>query len=135
MNLTSIQSALKEQGLDAWLFCDFHHRDPIAYRVLGLESSGLATRRWFYIIPAKGEPTKLVHRIESAKLDSLPGPKLVYSAWEELHKHLKEMVAPHQQVAMQYSPMNNIPYVSLVDAGTVELVRSFGPEEIGRAHV
>ncbi len=132
-DLTSIQQALRERGWDAWLFCDHHHRDPIAYRVLGLPTSGLVTRRWFYLIPAEGDPVKLVHRIENWQLDSLPGRKLLYSAWEELHQGLREMVAPLRAVAMQYSPLNTIPYISLVDAGTVELVRSFGPQVVSSA--
>src|SRR4051812_1228063 len=117
MNLDALQVALREQGIDAWLFADFRHSDPIAYGVLGLNGSGLCTRRWFYIVPANGEPVKLNHRIEPNKLDSLPGRKLIYGRWEELHANLKEMVGPHKTVAMQYSPMNNIPYVCHVDAG------------------
>ncbi|MGA9565755.1 MAG: aminopeptidase P family protein, partial [Candidatus Korobacteraceae bacterium] len=89
MNLTEIQAALRDGGHEAWLFYDHHHRDPIAYRVLGLPPDRLTTRRWFYIIPANGEPVKLVHRIESHHLDSLPGRKLEYSAWEELWANLE----------------------------------------------
>jgi Xaa-Pro dipeptidase len=126
MNLSSIQSALVEQGLDAWLFCDHHHRDPIAYRVLGLPAASMVTRRWFYVIPAKGEPAKLVHRIEAGHLDSLPGAKGVYSGWQELEEKLKGMLAPYKNVAMQYSPNNRIFVISLIDAGTIELIRSFG---------
>ena len=128
MNLDRIQSALRERKFDAWLFYDHHHRDPIAYRVLGLRSDLMVTRRWFYLMPANGEPQKLVHRIEAGHLDSLPGAKRSYSSWQELQQGLKEMVAPYPNLAMQYSPQNAIPYVGLVDAGTVELVRSFGVE-------
>ena len=126
MNLNLIQSALCERNFDAWLFYDHHHRDPIAYRVLGLRPELMVTRRWFYLVPAKGEPQKLVHRIEAGHLDSLPGTKRSYSSWQELQQHLKEMASPFRNLAMQYSPQNAIPYVGLVDAGTVELVRSFG---------
>ena len=84
MNLTEIQAALRDGGQECWLFYDHHHRDPIAYRVLGLPPNMLVTRRWFYLIPAQGEPVKLVHRIESHHLDSLPGSKMEYSAWQEL---------------------------------------------------
>ena len=126
MNLPEIQAALREGGHQCWLFYDHHHRDPIAYRVLGLPESMMVTRRWFYVIPAQGEPVKLVHRIESHHLDSLPGSKLEYSAWQELWQNLEAMLKPYRRVTMQYSPNNQIPYISLVDAGMIELVRSFG---------
>jgi Xaa-Pro aminopeptidase len=126
MNLTRIQSALRERKFDAWLFYDHHHRDPIAYRVLGLRADLMVTRRWFYLVPANGEPQKLVHRIEAGHLDTLPGTKHSYSSWQELQQNLKEIVQSYPKLAMQYSPQNAIPYVGLVDAGTVELVRSFG---------
>lgn len=133
MNLAAIQDALRQQNIDAWLFYDHHHRDPIAYRVLGLPETLMVTRRWFYLIPAQGEPAKLVHRIESGHLDTLPGSKRVYAAWQELFENLKTMIAPCRRIAMQYSPNNLIFYVSLVDAGTVELVRSFGHEVVSSA--
>jgi len=126
MNLDAIQLALREQGLDGWLFYDHHHRDPIAYRILGLSESLHVTRRWYYLIPAEGEPRKLVHRIEAGRLDPLPGSKEVYSSWQELEERLKTMLAPYSRLAMQYSPRNAIMYVSMVDAGTVELLREFG---------
>jgi Xaa-Pro aminopeptidase len=128
MDLKAIQSALLERSLDAWLFYDHHHRDPIAYKVLGLREDQMVTRRWFYVIPREGEPVKLVHRIEAGHLDALPGSKREYSSWRELWDNLQEMLARHRTVAMQYSPNNLIPYIGLVDAGTVELVRSFGKE-------
>ena len=128
MDLRAIQSALAERQFDAWLFYDHHHRDPIAYRVLGLPETQMVTRRWFYLIPAAGEPQKLVHRIEAGHLDSLPGPKREYSSWQELWDGLKALLAGRKRIAMQYSPNNVIPYVGLVDAGTVELLRSFGAE-------
>jgi len=89
MDLDSIQKALRDRNIDAWLFCDHHHRDPIAYRVLGLPNGLMVTRRWFYLIPAKGEPTKLVHKIEAGHLDTLPGTKLVYAGWQELFDKMK----------------------------------------------
>jgi Xaa-Pro dipeptidase len=130
MNVPEIQAALRERNLDAWLFYDHHHRDPIAYAVLGLPESLMVTRRWFYVIPAQGEPSKLVHRIEAGHLDSLPGAKRAYSSWQELWDGLKSMLAAHRRVAMQYSPNNLVPYIGLVDAGTIELIRSFGKEII-----
>ncbi len=133
MNLPVIQSALREAGLDAWLFYDHHHRDPIAADILGLPQEGLVSRRWYYVIPAEGEPRKLVHRIEAGKLDTLPGSKGVYSSWQELEMGLEAMLGSWRRIAMQYSPRNAIMYVSMVDAGTVELVRSFDKEVVSSA--
>ncbi|HET9742096.1 MAG TPA: M24 family metallopeptidase [Terriglobales bacterium] len=126
MNLERLQSALRERKVDAWLFYDHHHRDPIAYRVLELRPDLMVTRRWYYLVPASREPQKLVHRIEAGHLDSLPGAKHLYSSWQELQTELQKMVTPYRNIAMQYSPQNQIPYVGLVDAGTVELLRTFG---------
>ncbi|HSM88351.1 MAG TPA: M24 family metallopeptidase [Candidatus Limnocylindrales bacterium] len=128
MDLKAIQTALHERGFDAWLFYDHHHRDPISYKILGVPDNLMVTRRWFYVIPREGEPVKLVHRIEAGHLDSLPGTKREYSSWRELWDNLQAMLVRHRTVAMQYSPNNLIPYIGLVDAGTVELVRSFGKE-------
>jgi Xaa-Pro aminopeptidase len=128
MDLKAIQAALHERNIDAWLFYDHHHRDPISYKVLGIPESLMVTRRWFYVIPRDGEPVKLVHRIEAGHLDSLPGSKRQYSSWRELWDNLQAMLVKFRNVAMQYSPNNVIPYIGLVDAGTVELIRSFGKE-------
>ena len=122
-DIGAIQAALKASKIDGWLFFDHHRRDPIANRVLGLGENGMATRRWFYFIPARGEPRKLVHRIEAGILDSLDGRKYEYAGWEELHKLLPKLLSGSTRIAMQYSPDNNIPYIGLVDAGTVELIR------------
>ena len=126
MDLAAIQSALRERNLDAWLFYDHHHRDPIAYRVLGLPEQLMVTRRWFYLIPAEGEPRKLVHKIESGHLDLLPGEKRTYAAWQELFDGLKQMLSKHRDIAMQYSPNSGIFTISLVDGGTLDLVRGLG---------
>src|SRR5437870_12813223 len=138
--VTEIQVALREAKLDGWLFYDFRHSDPLAYRILKLDEKMLASRRWFYYLPASGEPVKIVQSIEQFKLDSLPGRKLVYRGWQELHQRLKEILtAPTKEskrhIAMQYSPMNDIPYISRVDAGTIELVRSFGVEPVTSAEL
>jgi Xaa-Pro aminopeptidase len=126
MDLAAIQSSLRERNLDAWLFYDHHHRDPIAYRVLGLPEHLMVTRRWFYLIPAEGEPQKLVHKIESGHLDSLPGQKRTYAAWQELFDGLKNLLSKHRDIAMQYSPNNGIFTISLVDGGTLDLLRGLG---------
>jgi Xaa-Pro aminopeptidase len=137
-----IQAALTEAKLDGWLFYDFRGSDPLAYRILKLDQKGITTRRWFYYIPATGEPVKLVHSIERGKLDALPGKKLIFLPWQQLHEYLRETltgqagnqssarkrVGVAKRIAMQYSPNNDIPYMSRVDAGTIELIRSFGVE-------
>ena len=133
MNLPAIQAALRERNIDAWLFYDHHHRDPIAYRVLGLPASMMVTRRWFYVIPANGEPRKLVHRIEAGHLDSLPGSKKAYSGWQELFEQLKSLLADYRDIAMQYSPNNLVFTVSLVDAGTMDLIRGMGKNVVSAA--
>ncbi len=133
MDLARIQQALRDRKLGGWLFCDFHHRDHLAYRILGLDATRMTTRRWFYFIPAKGTPRKLVHSVEKGKLDTLPGKTTVYLPWEQLHSALRAMLGPAKRIAMQYSPKNNIPYVSLVDAGIIELVKGFGHKIVSSA--
>ncbi len=125
LNIAEVQKDLRAAKLDGWLFYDFRGRDPIAQRILGLPP-GMRTRRWFYFVPAKGEPRKLVHKIESASLASLPGETLYFAAQQELAGNLKKLLGRGKTVAMQYSAKNAIPYVSMVDAGTIELVRSAG---------
>lgn len=133
--IAQIQSELKRQNIEAWLFCDHHHRDPIAYRILGLPESLMVSRRWFYVVPADEEPVKLVHRIEEFHLDSLPGSKLTYAAWQDLGARLQQMVAPFRTIAMQFSPNNLIFTVSLVDGGTIDLIRSLGKEVVSSANL
>ena len=123
MNLSAIQKQLQETNLDGWLFFDHHIRDRIAYRILGLQP-GHVSRRWYYWIPKKGNPRKLVHRIESGKLDTLPGDKIQYSSWQEQQQRISELVGDAKCIAMQYSENCMIPYISVVDGGTIELVRS-----------
>jgi Xaa-Pro dipeptidase len=132
-DIQAIQAELRASKIDGWLFYDHHHRDPIAARVLELASNGMATRRWFYFIPSRGEPRKLVHRIEQGALDSLAGKRLVYSGYEELHRLLPKLLTGSKKIAMQYSPENNIPYIGLVDAGTVELVRKLKKKVLSSA--
>lgn len=126
--LVEIQQAVTAEGLDGWLFMDHHRRDPLAYRILEFEPPRLATRRWYYLIPAAGEPRGLVHQVEAGMLEALPGKKQVYSSWRSHRAGLEELLAGMRTVAMQYSPQCAIPYVAMVDAGTVELVRSCGVE-------
>ncbi len=131
--LQAIQAAIREAGFDGWLFYDHHHRDPIAGRILGMDEKAHVTRRWYYFVPAAGEPRKLVHRIEQARLDALPGAKALYSSWQELAAGLEAMLAARAPLAMQYSPNNAIMYVSMVDAGTVEFLRRLGKQIVSSA--
>src|SRR5216110_2571032 len=143
--VADIQKALQAAKLDGWLFYDFRGSDPLAPRILKLGEHASGTRRWFYYIPATGEPTKIVHSIERGKLDALPGKRVTYRGWEEQHAIVAAAIqgpdANHSQknakkrVAMQYSPNNDIPYISRVDAGTVELIRSFGVEPVSSAEL
>jgi Xaa-Pro dipeptidase len=138
--VAEIQAALRYAKLDGWLFYDFRHSDLLAYRILKLDENTFASRRWFYYVPASGEPVKIVQSIEQSKLDSLPGRKLVFGGWQELHARLREVLGAtakklKTRIAMQYSPMNDIPYISRVDAGTIELVRSFGVEPVTSAEL
>ena len=133
MNLEAIQTALREASLDGWLFYDHHHRDPIGETILGLDPKAHITRRWYYFIPTSGEPRKLMHRIEQGRLDSLPGSKGLYSSWQELQAGLKAMLRGFRRIAMQYSPNNDIMYVSMVDAGTVEFLRRIGKQIVSSA--
>ncbi len=133
MNLEAIQQALRTAGMDGWLFYDFHNRDAIAARILNMDTKRFASRRWYYFIPANGEPQKLVHRIEPWRCDHLPGKKHVYLPWQQQHELLRGMLEGSKKVAMQYSPKNAIPYVSIIDGGTCELVTSFGVEIVSSA--
>ncbi|HXL21946.1 MAG TPA: M24 family metallopeptidase [Candidatus Dormibacteraeota bacterium] len=131
-DIAAIQSDLKASKLDGWLFYDFRGRDPIAQRILQLPP-GMRTRRWYYFVPAKGTPKKLVHRIETESLAALPGDTLYYAGQEEMRKNLSRMLGRAKKVAMQYSPKNEIPYVAMVDAGTIELVRAAGAKVLSSA--
>lgn len=131
INVAAVQGALKAHGLDAWLLYDFQGANPVAYRMAGMGAAGhLATRRWFYLIPAAGEPRALVHAIERYNLDHLPGTKTVYAGREQLASGLATLTSGIKRVAMEYSPNCAIPYVSRVDAGTIELVRGLGLEVV-----
>ena len=133
VDVARIQAELAKEGVDGWLFYDFHNRDAIAYRVLGMDFGKFTSRRWFYWIPTQGEPVRLVSKVESTKLDSLPGEKRLYLSWRELHASLKEILSPARTVAMQFSPTANIPYVANVDGGTIDLIRSLGFEVVTSA--
>jgi Xaa-Pro dipeptidase len=128
MKLDDIQAALRAEQLDGWLFFDHHRRDPLSYRILQLTPDSPVTRRWFYYVPANGDPRKLVHRIESHTLDGLPGIDASYAGWSTLVNGLRGLLGDAKRIAMQYSPNCSVPYVAMVDAGTIELVHSLGVE-------
>jgi Xaa-Pro dipeptidase len=131
--VNEIQRALRDAEIDGWLFYDFRGSDPLAYRILQLDPRLHVTRRWYYWIPAQGAPVKLLHRIEPHVLDTLPGQADYYVSWEQQRQILGRLLAGGLRVAMQYSPLNAVPYVSRVDAGTIELIRSYGVEVVSSA--
>jgi Xaa-Pro dipeptidase len=132
-HIESLQRALQQDNLDGWLFYSFRGSDPIAENILRLDHAKFTTRRWFYFVPAKGTPQKIVHAIETGTLDSLPGDKHIFLPWQQLHQTLRDTLKGVKKVAMQYSPLNAIPYISRVDAGTIELIRSLGLEVVSSA--
>jgi len=131
--VSEIQQALCDAEIDGWLFYDFRGSDPLAYRILQLDPTLHVTRRWYYWIPAQGIPVKLLHRIEPHVLDTLPGQTDYYVSWEQQRQILARMLAGGLRVAMQYSPLNAVPYVSRVDAGTIELIKSYEVEVVSAA--
>jgi Xaa-Pro dipeptidase len=135
LDLEQIQQALDSEGLDGWLFYDFRKSNPIAYQVLSLPLDSFFSRRWFYFIPVQGTPTALVSAVEPHVLHSLPGEQRVFRAWQEMQTHLGAILVAGKRIAMEYSPMNAIPYMSRIDAGTLELVRSYGVEIVSSANI
>lgn len=135
MDLASIQEALHSENLDGWLFYDFRKSNPIAYHVLSLPQDAFFSRRWFYFIPGQGQPTAIVSVVEAHVLNALPGVHLIYRTWQEMRAHLQTILLAGKRIAMEYSPLNAIPYIARVDAGTVELVRSYNVEVVSSADV
>ena len=135
MDVLRIQEALRREKLDGWLFFDHHQRDPLAYRILGLNPLRHVTRRWYYLIPAQGEPRGLVHRIEAGVLDEAPGDKARYSSWQEQQAGIENMLRGMKRVAMQYSPRCAVAYVAMVDAGTIEVIRGLGVDVVTSAEL
>ena len=132
-NLKAMQQAIAQEEVDGWLLYDFQGSDPIARRILSIDAKTHITRRWFYYIPNHGTPLKLCHKIETWTLDHVPGGRKLYAGWKELRDGLVSILAGAKKVAMNYSPGNAIPYVSRVDAGTVEFVRECGVEVVTAA--
>src|SRR5437773_8267064 len=130
LDIGAVQAALRADGIDAWLLYDFRGLNPLAADVTGVNRQGghLATRRWYYLIPADGEPRGLVHAIEKNSLAHLPGTTTRYAGRDQLEAGLRALLAGMTRIAMEYSPRCAIPYVSRIDAGTIELVRQSGVE-------
>ena len=127
MKIREIQQELAALGLDAWLLYDFRGINPISQNVAGLAEAHI-TRRWFCLIPAHGEPRWLVHKIETSNFVSVHGTVALYAGWEELNAAIRTLLTGIETVAMEYSPNAEIPYISRVDAGTLEWIRSMGVE-------
>jgi Xaa-Pro dipeptidase len=129
LDVAAVQGRLRKAGLDGWLLYDFHGSNPIAARLAGLASGQhMTTRRWYYMIPAQGPPRALVHAIERHNLDALPGERVVYAGRDQLEAGLTQLLSGMRRVAMEYSPLCAIPYLSRLDAGTAEMVRARGVE-------
>ena len=133
MDLPKMQALLTKHGMDGWLLYDFHNRDQVAYRVLGIDGVKHTSRRWFVWVPREGAPIKVTSAVEPARLKDVDAQDLVYRSWRELRAALGTFLKPGLKVAMQYSPECDIPYVSLVDAGTIELIRGYGVEVVSSA--
>ncbi len=133
MNIEEIQKQLQFYNIDGWLLYDFHGKNPLALEVMKVPKEMLMTRRCFYWIPYEGVPQKLVHKIEAHNLDHLPGEKNLYASWKEMHHHLEELLHGQKKIAMEYSPNQAIPTVSLVDGGLIDLIRGFGPKVVSSA--
>jgi Xaa-Pro dipeptidase len=130
MDIAAIQKALGEEKIDGWLLYDFRGSNPIARSVIGFDEHQIATRRWFYLIPAKGEPVAIQHVIEPKALAKAPGKPALYRSWKELEGLLKTHLSGMKRVAMEYSPGAAIPYVARVDGGTIEMVEAAGGVEV-----
>src|SRR5579864_2934122 len=135
MRLEQIQKALSDAAIDGWLFFDHHHRDSLAYRVLQFTAGSMVSRRWYYFVPAKGEPRGLVHKIEAYTLQELPGKMSTYAEWTSMVDGIRALLGGAHKIAMQYSPNCAIPYVATVDAGTIDLVRSLGVDIVTSANL
>jgi Xaa-Pro aminopeptidase len=135
MKLEQIQEALQSERLDGWLFYDFRKSNPIAYQILSIPLNSFFSRRWFYFVPTYGTPTALVSAVESHVLKSLPGEQRIFRTWQEMRSHLEALLTAGMRIAMEYSPMNAIPYMSRVDGGTLELIRSYHVEVASSANL
>lgn len=131
--IETIQQTLQSAGIDGWLFYDFRGSNPIAYEVLGLAPEEIHTRRWLYYVPAQGTPTAIISAVETHVLGGLPGERLIFRTWQDIHTYLRATLPTSGRIAMEYSPLNAIPYVSRVDGGTLELVRACGVEVVTSA--
>jgi Xaa-Pro dipeptidase len=132
-NLKKVQQILSQLDFDAWLLYDFRGSNELALTMLDIPKKAHLTRRFYYLIPKQGEPKKIANAIETFHFDHLPGKKLPYASYNSLIDNLTFSLAGIKKIAMEYSPMNAIPYVSRVDAGTIEQIRSLGVEIVSSA--
>ena len=135
LNITTIQKILNDRNIDGWLLFDFRGSNDLALEILGIKKESHLTRRFYYFIPKSGTPSKIVNAIEEHNLAHLPGNKLSYSSHNSLREHLQTILSGSKTIAMEYSPMNAIPYLSKVDAGTIELIRTFGVDIVSSANL
>lgn len=136
MTLAKIQSAAQNAHLDGWLLYDFRGINPLALQLVGIGSKKFLSRRWFLYVPANGQPTLIHHRIEAGTWRNLLPEnveRIVYSSHQELDAALKNVLSGAKRVAMEYSPRGAVPYVSRIDAGTLERVRETGVEVVSSA--
>ncbi|MCB1107450.1 MAG: M24 family metallopeptidase [Chlamydiia bacterium] len=133
VDIKKIQKQLELYKVDGWLLYEFHGSNPLALEIMKVPKAMLMTRRCFYWIPVEGSPIKIVHKIESHNLDHLPGEKKLYSTWKEMHQFLEEILQEKEKVAMEFSPKQAIPTVSLIDGGLVDLIRGYGPKVVSSA--
>jgi len=138
LDIAEVQKALSAEKLDGWLIYDFHGINAVAAELFVFDGH-MVTRRWFYLIPAAGEPILLGHKIEQANFPPLPGRAIYYAGWQELHQHLRDLLQSmgktRPRLAMEYSPMSDVPTVSYVDAGMLELLRSLGADVVSSANL
>lgn len=132
-NLIKMQQIISGMKLDGWLFYDFRGSNDLALNILNVPKERHLTRRFFYFIPASGEPVKIVNGIEAGNLDHLPGNKLIYANHSSLTENIENTLKGKKKIAMEYSPFNAIPYVSKVDAGTIEQIKKTGIEIVSSA--
>jgi Xaa-Pro aminopeptidase len=135
IDFIEVQNFLKERSIDGWLIFDFRGQNNIAMNFFDMKKKRILTRRWFYFIPQNGEPTLLLHKIERDNFPESPTKVQLYVSWQELKKKLGEILKESKKIAMEYSPNGAIPYVSCVDGGTLELVRSLGVEVVTSANL
>jgi len=127
--LGDVQLALRDEELAGWLLVSAGGTNPVAERLLAIDGDA-CSRRWFYWIPADGIPVLIAHRAEVSRFPTLPGELIPFSSWPDLRDGLGRTLPNRGTIAMEYSPMGVDAELGRVDAGTLELVRSYGPRVV-----